>query len=453
MNPLLEKISSIIHDEKGKALLVGGSVRDLILGVEPKDFDIEVYGIPAEKLISILEKNFPLDLVGKSFGIIKLKGLPVDISLPRRENKNGLGHKGFEILSDPFMSLKEASARRDFTINSMAMDIISREIIDPFDGLKDLKNKVLHPTSTHFLEDPLRVLRGMQFCARFNLRPSFLLMYYAREMKPEFANLPKERVFEEFKKLILKGVDFPKALDYLVATDWIDLFPEIKNLIGCEQDSSYHPEGDVFVHTCQVLDYWAKNERTGNEYDDLVTGFACLCHDFGKPSTTELNKKGRLSSPKHEEEGCALTEQFLLRMTNQTDFIKDVVSLIKHHMKLSPSNPLKDSTLKKLIVNTNFDRLLRLIKSDSLSRFNDDSEDSWVRRDFYKEAQTKASSFHEEVKPLISGKHLLDLGLKPGPIFKKILDKCHEKQLEGKFSTEEDGLLYLKDLLLSWRKL
>jgi len=274
-----ELICADIAEAGGRALLVGGSVRDSILGLPKKDLDIEVYGLEAHSLLEILGREFEIDLVGQAFGVVKIHHLTIDISIPRRESKAGQGHKGFAISCDPYMRPEEAASRRDFTMNAIAMDPRTNEIIDPFGGIGDLRQGLLRHTSEKFSEDPLRVLRGMQFVARFDLEVAPETTALCQKIDSE--GLAKERIFDEWKKLILTGETPSRGLQLLRACGWIEYYPELKALIGCTQDPKWHPEGDVWVHTLHCMDAFAQ-ERIGNEKEDLIVGFATLCHDFGK---------------------------------------------------------------------------------------------------------------------------------------------------------------------------
>ncbi|MDY6069364.1 MAG: polynucleotide adenylyltransferase, partial [Opitutales bacterium] len=239
----------------GRAYYVGGCVRDSILGVHSKDTDVEIFGLSPEQIEKVLSKKFHFEAVGKSFGVWILKGLDIDVSMPRKERKNGLGHKSFEIIGDPNLSPKEACSRRDFTINAMLRDILSGEIIDPFDGQKDIEKKIIRHTSDKFAEDPLRVLRAMQFAARFNFDVAPKTVGLCSNIPME--NLPKERVFQEFKKLILKGKKISKGLAFLRDCNWVKYFPELSAMVGCPQDPIWHPEGDVYTHTMLCMDSFA----------------------------------------------------------------------------------------------------------------------------------------------------------------------------------------------------
>jgi len=442
----VEMICTLAKDAGGKALLVGGYVRDKLLNIESRDFDIEVYGLDVETIIKVLSEHFKLDVVGASFGVIKIHGAEIDVSIPRRESKSGTGHKGFIIHGDPDMSVEEASARRDFTINSMAFDPLTEKIIDPHNGQTDLFNKILRHTSSQFSEDPLRVLRGMQFCARFKLEPADETIELCKQITME--GLAHERIFEEWRKLVLKGKLISLGLEFLRKSTWIRYFPELKALIGLEQNPDWHPEGDVWNHTLHCMDAFA-SERTGNEWDDLIVGFAVLCHDFGKPATTEKLEDGRIVSRRHEKMGEEPTISFLSRMTHQTQIINEVVPLVTNH--LSPlrfhASNVKKSTIRRLANRVGrIDRLVRVARADRMGRppktIGDFPEGEWLL-----EKARELQIEKEKPKPIMMGRHLIRLGVKPGPIFGKILDECYESQLDGVFSDEKGGTEFVKKLL------
>lgn len=358
---LPDYVGNILRDinaSGGRALIVGGAVRDAILGASPKDIDFEVYNLSYENLNKILSKYGRADLVGKAFGVIKFTGkdgMDFDFSLPRIDSKSGVGHKDFQVQVSSNLSPKEAAARRDFTMNAISYDPLTNEIIDPYNGRLDLKNKTLRHTSQAFSEDPLRVLRGMQFASRFgfNLAPETALL--AQSIKNEYKHLPKERVYEEFKKLTQKGIEPGKALDYLYQTGWSENFPHIHNLRNVEQEAEWHPEIWLDEHTKQVMNEAAKiateKKLTPEEREVLI--YAALCHDFAKPATTQrIVKKGveRITSHGHEEAGGPMARQFLTQIGAPKDIISKVVPLVENHLNhIHLSNSTKpDAFVKNL---------------------------------------------------------------------------------------------------------
>ncbi len=443
----LNRISQRIAQAGGRALVVGGSVRDAMLGVSAKDLDLEVFGLAPEALRNLIAEDYPLDLVGQSFGVLKIRHLPIDLAIPRRESKRGLGHRGFAVHGDPHMTLAEAALRRDFTINALAWDPLTHELLDPTGGVADLLAGRLRHVSPKFAEDPLRVLRAMQLAARFNLQVDPATVDLCRELDHE--GLAHERIFDEWKKLLLRGQQISRGLDFLRACGWVRFFPELQALIGCPQDPEWHPEGDVWVHTLHVMDAFA-SERLGDDWEDLVVGLACLCHDLGKPMTTAL-EDGRIRSRGHEEAGEAPTRALLARMTHQQRLVDEVVPLVTEHLKptlLYKANA-GPSALRRLARRVGrIDRLVRVSRADHRGRppLPDDGfpAGSWLLT----AAQTLALA-DQAPRPLVMGRHLLELGLRPGPQFKKLLDAVFEAQLDGRFDDLAGGIGWTRKLLAS----
>ena len=452
LSPLPEKVRipclKIFRDVAaagGRALLVGGWVRDALLGKPSKDLDIEVFGLEVDRLEALLKRSFDVIEVGKAFGVFKINGLPIDISLPRRESKIGLGHKAFKVEGDPYLSFQEAALRRDFTVNAISLDLLREEMIDPCGGCKDLEQGLLRHAGKQFAEDPLRVLRAMQFIARFELKLAPETLQVCRSISKE--GLPPERIFEEWKKLLLKGTKPSMGLQFLRECGWVRYYPELKALIGCEQDPEWHPEGDVWTHTLHCLDAFAK-KRLNNDWEDLVVGFAILCHDLGKPATTRF-EDGHIRSRGHEAAGEGPTRSLMARMSKHKELIESVVPLVITHLRprelyLDRSG---DAAIRRLARKVQrIDRLVRVVEADLAGRppIPDTGcpECQWLLE------KSEALAVKDSVpRPIILGRHLIQLGQQPGPHFKKILDHCYEAQLDGKFETVENGINFAKQLL------
>jgi tRNA nucleotidyltransferase (CCA-adding enzyme) len=438
-------VCTCVRAAGGRAVVVGGSVRDAALGKAAHDVDIEVYGIAADALDALLAARFRVDRVGKAFGVIKIRGLPIDISVPRRESKAGLGHKGFIVGSDPYLSVTEAASRRDYTINAVSLDPLTGEVIDPFGGLEDLRRRILRHTSDKFAEDPLRVLRGVQFAARFDLAVADETVALARTIEPE--GLAAERVWDEWRKLILWGERPSRGLWFLAACGWVRHFPELAALIGCAQEPEWHPEGDVWVHTLACMDAFAE-ERIGVAEEDLIVGCAVLCHDFGKPATTTF-EDGRIRSRKHDHEGEAPTRAFLARLTNSEDFIDAVVTLVVNHLRPQQlyDQGAGDTAIRRLARSVGrIDRLVRVARADRCGRPgappDDFPEGVWLLARAHELAVADSAP-----QPLVMGRHLIDLGLVPGPHFRAILDTCYEAQLDGVFTDPAGGIAFAREVL------
>ena len=442
---VLTRVCRAIAAAGGRAWLVGGVVRDGFLGLSTGDLDLEVFGLSAADLRSTLEKEFELDLVGQSFGIIKLRGWPIDVGLPRREAKIGLGHKGFEVHSDPDMSLPEAAARRDFTINSIYHDPLTGQVEDPFGGLDDLAHGKLRHTSPAFGQDPLRVLRGMQLAARFNLEVVSETVEICRDIEPE--GLTSERIFGEWTKLVTLGKVPSRGLDFLKECGWLQYFPDLEALLGVPQDPAWHPEGDVWVHTLHCLDAFAA-EKIGHPWEDLVVGLAVLCHDLGKPDTTTC-EDGVIRSPGHEKRSVEVTEDFLGRMTNHRKLLAEVNLLVAEHMRPSTLFKAKasDAAIRRLAARVGrIDRLVRVARADVLGRPPLTST-GYPAGDWLLAAARRLDVEMHPPEPLVLGRHLMTLGQQPGPAFGRILAKCYDAQLEGKFTTVEAGIHYAELLM------
>ena len=440
-------VAELVKRAGGRALLVGGCVRDGLLGLSPKDFDIECFGISGQDLQRALEAEFELDLVGISFGVIKLKHLEIDVAMPRRETKLGLGHRAFGMEYDPTLTIEQASARRDFTVNAIYKDPLTDEILDPWNGRADLEKRILRHVSPHFVEDPLRVLRGMQFVARFDLTPAPETIEVCREMTPE--GLAPERLFGEWEKLLVQGVKISKGLNFLKDVGWVKYYPELERLIGCKQDPEWHPEGDVWNHTCCCLDAFAKEreEGRGKREEDLVVGLAVLCHDFGKPACTSYDPvKKRIRSLGHDEEGVEPTLAFLRRLTNEERLLKEVPPLVRLHMRPFAMwrDKSSDGAIRRLAAKVvRIDRLIRVAAADDAGRPPFPSEPEPLK--WLAEQAERLRVADSAPKPIVQGRDLIALGMKPGVEFGKILKAAYEAQLDGKFNDLKGGIEYVQE--------
>ena len=445
----LRALFEAARERGGRALFVGGCVRDALLGRASKDFDAEIYGLPAGEVESLLRAlKFRFNAAGKSFGVFKLHGVPADVALPRRESKCGVGHRGFLVEGDPSMSVPEAAARRDFTVNSIYFDPLTGEVLDPFDGRGDLERKILRHTSPAFVEDPLRVLRAMQFSARFRFDVAPETVSLCAGIEPE--GLSSERIFDEWAKLLTRGEEPSRGLNFLRACGWVKHFPELAALIGVEQDPGWHPEGDVWNHTLAVTDVFAR-ERVEDDFENLVVGFAALCHDFGKPATTRFSEKdGRWHAYGHAAAGVAPAKKFLERMTNFRELVDGVLPLVLCHMQPIAiwRSRAGDSAVRRLAKRVGrIDRLLRVCSADAMGAATEKNAELRAASAWLLERAEALRVRDSAPKPLILGRHLLALGVPASPAFKKIIDECYEAQLDGKFLDEAGGIAFLKGRL------
>jgi tRNA nucleotidyltransferase (CCA-adding enzyme) len=450
-------LARAVRDEGGRALLVGGCVRDAFMGNEPKDWDLEVYQLAPERLRQILENFGPVNAVGEAFTVYKL-GHDLDVSIPRRERKSGRGHRAFVIEGDPEMSVAEATRRRDFTINALSQDPLTGELIDPFGGRQDIDARVLRAVSAEtFVEDSLRVLRAAQFAARFEFEIAPETVELCRTM--DLSDLPAERVWGELEKLLLRAQRPSVGLNWLKDLGAIEkVFPEIQSLIGVPQDPEWHPEGDVFIHTLLAVD------RARELIDDLpyarqvTVVLATLAHDFGKPPTTEF-LEGRWRSRGHEEAGVKPATQFLDRINVHTidgyDVRNQVISLVREHLKpgefYKKRDEVGEGAFRRLARRCEPDLLYRVAKSDSLGR-----NAYWVPREKWYGAEAQ-EWFLERAKeldvekrppdPLLLGRHLLELGVQPGPRMGEITRAVYEMQLDGRVRTLDDAIVEARKIV------
>ncbi len=450
-------LAQAIRDAGGRGLLVGGCVRDALMGTQPKDWDLEVYGIEPARLRELLDSFGPLNVVGEAFTVYKL-GSDLDVSLPRRERKSGTGHKAFVIEGDPSMSFEEAAHRRDFTINSILQDPLTGDVIDPFNGQIDITNGVLRAVSVKtFPEDSLRVLRAAQFAGRFEFRIEPKTVELCRTI--DLTDLPSERIWAEMEKLLLGAARPSIGIGWLHALGALDqLFPEIKALIDVPQDPEWHPEGDVFVHTRLALD--RARELIGDlPYPKQVTVMlATLAHDFGKPSTTEF-VDGRTRSRGHEEAGVPPTESFLNRLNIHTlggyDVRAQVIALVRDHLKpgefFKKQNEVGDGAFRRLARKCELDLLYRVAKADSLGRNSPDvPREKWYgaeAQEWFIERARELEVLERPPEPLLMGRHLLELGLEPGPRIGEITKAVYEMQLDGRVATLDDAKSMAKTIL------
>lgn len=450
-------LASSIRAAGGRALLVGGCVRDLLMGVAPKDWDLEVYGLPPAKLREVLDSFGNVNVVGEAFSVYKLDHY-LDVSIPRRDRKSGKGHRGFVIEGDPDMDPAEAARRRDFTINAIMQNPLTDEIIDPHQGRADLKNGILRAVSADtFAEDSLRVLRAAQFAARFEFKVEPETETLCRDI--DLSDLPAERIWGELEKLLLKAQRPSIGFNFLRSTGALaQLFPEVTALIDVPQDPEWHPEGEVFTHTMLVLDR-ARELIDGLPYAKQVTVMlAALAHDFGKPATTEFIEE-RWRSRGHEEAGMAPTQSFLDRLNLHSlagyDVRAQVIALVRDHLKpgefYKKRAEVGDGAFRRLARKCEPDLLYRVARADSLGR----NSESVPREQWYgAEAQ---EWFIERVRelnieqgpppPLLMGRHLLALGLAPGPRIGEITQAVYEMQLNNSVRTLEEAIAAAQKLL------
>jgi tRNA nucleotidyltransferase (CCA-adding enzyme) len=438
---IAREIAERVRAAGGRALVVGGWVRDRLLGRVAKDIDLEVYGIEPGPLKALLAGIAPVNTVGESFTVYKVGG--VDVALPRRESKVGRGHKGFAVTGDPFLSVAEAARRRDFTINAIAWDPLTSEYLDPHGGREDLARRRLRVVDPRtFGEDSLRVLRAIQFAARFECALTPESADLCRTVPLD--DLPAERVWGELEKLLLQASHPSIGLTLAHELGCVErLWPELHALVGCPQDPEWHPEGDVWVHTLLVVD-GARQRLDGLDRARAVTVMlGALVHDLGKPATTEF-VDGRIRSRGHEAAGVAPATALLDRLNVHTlegfDVRRHVLGIVADHLApgmwhKAPA-PVGDGAFRRLAARVDLELLARVADADCHGRTGefDCSAITWFRA-----RAEQLGVEHAPPAPLLLGRHLLELGVTPGPGMGRILKAVYEHQLDGEVTTLDEA--------------
>lgn len=435
------RLADAIRGAGGRALCVGGFVRDRLMRRASKDLDIEVFGIPQERLLPLLQSLGRVEPVGQAFAVYKFGA--IDVALPRRESKTGRGHKGFTVAGDPAMPFEEAARRRDFTINAIGWDPLTDAYLDPFNGRADLDRRVLRVVDRNtFADDSLRVLRALQFAARFELT-----------IDPETAricasialdDLPAERIWGEFEKLLLQAerpsIGFALARELGVVRQ---LLPEMEPLYECPQDPEWHPEGNVWVHTLMVID---KARQLNGDLDRprlATVMLGAVCHDLGKPATTAL-LDGRIKSPNHEAMGVEPATRILDRLNVHTlDNVNvrfQVLGIVAEHLRPSAFHKAKDTVtdgaFRRLAQKVDLELLVRFARADCHGRTGtfDCSAMDW----FIERARSLGVE-HKPPPPILLGRHLIELGVPPGPRMGEILKAIYELQLDSVVTTLDEA--------------
>ena len=408
-----------------------------------------MYGLAADRLRTLLDRFGRVDTVGASFTVFKVGRL--DVSLPRTESKTGRGHRGFTVTGDPALPIGQAARRRDFTVNAIAWDPLDDEYLDPCRGHDDLERRCLRMVDPDtFGDDSLRVLRAVQFAARLEFDVDEATKARCREIPLD--DLPAERIWGELEKLLLlarrPSIGFRLAREIGIVDR---LFPEMHALIDCPQEPEWHPEGDVWVHTLLVID------RARERIDDLprpqqlAIMLGAVCHDFGKPATTAFIE-GRIRSRDHEAEGVAPATAFLDRLNVHSfdgyDVRHQVLGLVAHHLKpgmwRTARDGVGDGAFRRLARKVDLELLARLAKADCLGRTG---EFDCTAMDWFLERARTLGVQHGPPPPLLLGRHLLELGVRPGPELGRLLKQVYERQLEGEVTTLDEATTAARELI------
>ena len=452
---LIEEFAKTVSLNKGRAYYVGGTVRDSIMGTDVKDVDIEVHGIEAPALRRIVDSHFKdIEEIGEAFGVLHtvIEGINVDVSLPRRDSKTGPGHKGFDVNVDPNMSPEDALKRRDFTVNALLKDVLTGGIIDPFGGKKDIDARILRVVDEDtFAQDPLRVLRAVQLAGRFEFTVEDNTIELLKQTAGTLKELSLDRHREEWRKLFLKASKPSIGLELARLVGVFDNSPIIEALLNTVQDPEWHPEGDVWTHTKWVCDEAALIcEREGIEGDERLTVvLGALCHDLGKPETTQ-EIDGRIRSHGHSHAGLKHTGP-LLRTLGLSKYEDSVKPIVLHH--LEPYQLYKQRDMKSAPGDGAFRSLARRMRPSNLAMLSYVSESDMAGRGPYSKQfldVKKPESMvwfrnraHElqvrDTHPpdVIGGNELIAFGMNPGPSFGLIVKAANILQDDHGLNREE----------------
>jgi len=453
MNPRVHEIATAARDAGGRALVVGGWVRDRLMGLpEPvkSNIDLEVFGIPGDRLRALLETFGRVEAVGESFQVYKLGD--IDVSLPRRDSKAGRGHTGFVVTGDPDMSIGEAARRRDFTINAVSWDPLTNEHFDPCGGRRDLERRLLRMVDADtFADDSLRVLRAVQFAARFEFALDAATAALCRTIALD--DLPAERVWGELEKLLLQArrpsIGFELAMDLGVIEK---LLPELHALAGCPQEPEWHPEGDVWVHTLQVIDRARRRIDDLERPQQIAVMLGAVAHDLGKPATTAF-VGGRIRSIDHEDRGVppatALLDRLNIHTIDGYDVRKQVLGVTAQHLKpgswFKVRDEVGDGAFRRLAHKVDLELLARVAKSDCEGR--QPGTFDCTAMDWFLGRARALGVEHRPPAPILLGRHLLELGMKPGPHVGEVLKQVYEQQLDNHVRTLDDAIASARRIL------
>lgn len=426
-------LARLLTESGHTAYFAGGCVRDKLLGLSPKDYDIATSATPAEVL-----KLFPgANEVGAHFGVViaKHEGHHIEIATFRTDGSYGDGRRPDSVT---FSTPEEDAHRRDFTINGLFENPETGEVIDHVNGLSDLKSRTLRAIgnpSDRFQEDALRLLRAIRFSTTLGFPIEPVTLAAIRENAHLLDKVSPERIRDEFSKTI-NSRNRRRGLELLVDTSLIGHFlPEVLPTIGCEQPPEWHPEGDVYTHTCIMLEMLEPDAP-------LELCLATLLHDIAKPPTRTIDPDGRIRFNGHDAMGAEMAETILSRLKYPNAVIRDASHMVSRHMQFMNVRQMRKSTLKRFMAEPTFPQEMELHRVDCAS--SNGFTDNYI---FLNE---KAGDFASEPlipPPLVTGKDLIARGLKPGPRFREILEEIQTEQLENRLGTREEAMSYLESLL------
>ena len=425
------RILETLRQNGHEAWLVGGCVRDLLLGREPKDWDVATNALP-DRIESLFAKTLP---IGKAFGIIVIvpaEGEPVEVATYRADSPYADGRRPESVA---FTDAREDALRRDFTVNALFLDPATGEIRDFVRGREDLDARLIRAIgdpAVRFAEDHLRMLRAIRFASTLGFAIEPATFAAIQKLAPQIRRISAERVRDELFRLLVESLRAGEALQLLRESGLLrEILPEIDAMVGVEQPPEFHPEGDVFTHTRLMLDAMPPNRS-------LRLALAALLHDVGKPSTAQFatlpDGSQRWRFECHASVGADLARAILERLRAPNDLVDDVCAIVAGHMRIADARKMRESKLRRLIGAPTFDDELELHRLDCLS-----SHALFEVYDFLKAEKARFAAEPVLPPPLVTGRDLIALGHVPGPHFAKILQDAYDRQLEGQ--TDKAALL------------
>jgi len=426
---LANEVVKILTGNGFQAYFAGGCVRDFIMGIEPVDYDIATDASP-DAVMKIFQRTFP---IGAQFGVVlvMMEDIPYEVTTFRRDGRyvDGRHPESVGFSKTPQDDVK----RRDFTINGLMYDPLKDKVLDFVNGKEDIAKKIIRAIGDpfeRFEEDKLRLMRAVRFAARFDYVIENNTLSALKYLACKITEVSAERIRDELDKII-RGKNPGKGLQMLEDTGILKyVLPEVSAMIGVEQPPEFHPEGDVFIHTKMMLDMLDKPSR--------MLAFAVLLHDVGKPKT--FTRAERIRFDGHVPVGARMANDICRRLKFSNDDREGIVVCVENHLKFMDVKEMREAKLKRFMQSATFVEELELHRVDCLASHG--KLDNW---EFCKNKLEEYSKEEIRPEPLVSGNDLIELGFKPGPIFKEILTKVMDLQLENAVKNRDEALTWVKN--------
>lgn len=438
----------------GRPMFVGGIVRDTFMGHVSKDVDIEVFWISFNVMMDAIRRCPAVrnaEVTGVKFQVVTVTtkdGETMDVAMPRREVKTGMGDKGFDIHVDPFMTFKEAAERRDFTMNAMMVDCTTGEVFDFFDGMVDIENGIIHAIGPRFAESPDRMIRAGRFAAQKDFRVGEDVVEMCRAMadRGEFKTIFKDKMREEMIK-IAHSRRPSRAFRFFMEARFGVFMPEIKMMQFTEQDVRHHPEGNVFEHTMRVMDEMVRvcDERNVHGEERIIAVFGAVCHDMGKVVTTVKHADGSITSAGHAQSGVAIAKAFMFNMGFENPKMVDRIgAIVRHHMDgigVTPSARIVRRMAERFAASggMTMQDFAMITEADASGR----DKGHFTPAAGFEAIAIEQACIVAPQRPMIQGRDCMAAGMKPGPAIGKVTRACVEAQIEGVFTDQAGAIAFM----------